>query len=374
MKIIAMGDIMPGGCLSGSELVLSDAIRKMAQSSDLVIGTLETTLGNDSPTDIYKYSDDAEVCVWSHPKDLEILKDLNVGLVSLANNHMGDFGESGLTSVINELDRLGIKHCGAGANFKEASKPVVIECEGKEYAFLGMCQKDEKFLGKVKYATDSSWGVMGLNENAIHTIEICKQKYDFVYVIAHWGLEFKWIPEDSVRKLARDIIDAGADAIFGGHPHHIQPMDFYKGKPIYYSLGNSVFPQMCIDDLCNVYYPNSTELKSLPTFSRFPIRKHFKMVYYWTKMGQIGMIAKYDSDNPTKAMYALSRFCDNNLDYYRKRVCFSIKYLLSRFLLKKTSSEKIKKIRSYLALVDYVYTYKIKALFNKKYQFYQYRK
>lgn len=373
MKILGLGDIMPGGILSNTKLEISDEIKLFLNSHDVRIATLESTIASDVPVDRYKYDDEGEVCVWSHSEDLKILQYLDINIVSLANNHIGDFGEDGLLRVMKELDDLGIRYCGAGRNFFEASQPVVLESDDKTYAFLGMCQRDSSLLGVVNYADKDNWGVLEINENAIQVVKDCKSKYDYVYVLAHWGLEFKWIPEDSVIGLAKKLMDAGADCIFGGHPHHIQPVIYYNKKPIYYSLGNFIFPQICIDKKCNVYYPFKEEEEKLIEFNRFPIYKKFQMKYYWTKMGQLGMLAVLNTET-NKATYRLSRLKGSKINFSIKSLSYVIKYWGAKFLTLNVSKERRKIIRKYISLVDYLYTYKVKSILNKKYRFYHYIK
>lgn len=169
------------------------------------------------------------------------LKDAGFQMVSLANNHAMDFGEIGLLDTIDYLNKVGLAHIGAGRNSEEAYAAEVIEIKGKQIAILGF----SRVLPTVEwYATPYKPGIASgyQLDRMVRIIKEVKNEVDYVFVFMHWGVERKQMPEPYQFHYAKAMIDAGADGIIGAHPHVIQGLDYYKGKPIAYSLGNFLFP------------------------------------------------------------------------------------------------------------------------------------
>ena len=169
---------------------------------------------------------------------VEVLNELNTVGVSLANNHMMDYGEYGLNSTIAYLDDNGIKHSGAGHTLDEALIPFVIDAGGLKVAVLSFGWDVEE----TRYATDTSAGCAPRNKEMIlGAVYKAREKYDRIIVCIHWGFEFNRYPMPYDIDLAHAMIDAGADLIIGNHPHCVQPYEEYHNKTIFYSLGNFYF-------------------------------------------------------------------------------------------------------------------------------------
>lgn len=175
------------------------------------------------------------------PPDLaSVPADLGVDLVTLANNHMLDFGREPLTESLSALDGAGIAHVGAGEDLEAAKAPVTFEIQGKTLGFLGA----SRVIPEASWnASRYSSGVFTTYDASLLLAEIqkAKESCDFVAVLVHWGIERNTFPEDYQKTLARQYIDAGADAVIGSHPHVLQGIEYYRGKPIFYSLGNFIF-------------------------------------------------------------------------------------------------------------------------------------
>jgi gamma-polyglutamate biosynthesis protein CapA len=158
------------------------------------------------------------------PEMLRCYRENNIGLVSLANNHILDFGKEGLGETENNLNKENIRFFGdptdISRNFSEINIP-----NGK-MALVAYNQ----FFGASP-------------EEVVDQIRELKQEGDKVIVYCHWGEEYKNISDQKQNDLARRFIDNGADAVIGSHPHVIQNDEAYKNKPIYYSLGNFIFDQ-----------------------------------------------------------------------------------------------------------------------------------
>lgn len=145
-----------------------------------------------------------------------------INVVSIANNHMSNYGEEGLDNTLSLLTKNNILVTGDG---KIAYKQV----KDKTFAFLG-------------YNTIGS--ADNLDNKIREDIKLAKIKADFVVVMFHWGEEYTDKPAQLQKTLAHLAVEAGADLVVGNHPHQIQSIEFYKDKLIAYSHGNFVFDQM----------------------------------------------------------------------------------------------------------------------------------
>jgi len=211
-------------------------IRDYLKSADLVFGNLETpiTEGPEIP--------DFEMVFRSNPGTEQTLKQAGFSVLSLANNHTPNFGEQGLKDTFNYLAEVGIKFVGAGNNEQEANQPVYIETKGIKFAFLAY--NDTDIVPASYEATNSHAGTAFMRtEKMAEAVKEAKQKTDFVIISMHAGIEYTDKPNDSQVNFAHAAIDAGADLVIGHHPHVVQTMEKYKGKYIFYSLGNFVFDQ-----------------------------------------------------------------------------------------------------------------------------------
>ena len=184
--------------------------------------------------------EDKEYTFRVDPKYVSVLPELGADIVTLANNHMLDFGREPLRETLSALDGAGILHVGAGLNLAEASALKTIEAGGR---IIG-------FLGATRVIPEHSWTASRSNSGLFTTydptklleeIQAAKETCDYVVVYVHWGVERNTEPEDYQKTLARQYIDAGADAVIGAHPHVLQGIEYYHGKPIFYSLGNFIF-------------------------------------------------------------------------------------------------------------------------------------
>lgn len=174
------------------------------------------------------------------PEKVSIFQELGIDIVTLANNHALDYGTDALLDTCDTLDQAGIGRVGAGANLEEAKKPVIMDVKGKKIGFLGASRVIP--VGSWN-ATASGAGMLTTYDPALLLEEIKKTRgqCDFVVVYVHWGIEKDIRPQDYQRTMGKQYIDAGADLVIGSHPHVLQGMEYYKGKPIVYSLGNFVF-------------------------------------------------------------------------------------------------------------------------------------
>ena len=175
-------------------------------------------------------------------ENVELLKIFSADLVTLANNHVYDYGEEGLISTLDTLDEAGIPYVGAGRNLKEASTIKYFVVKGRKIAFVSATEI-EKFAKYTKEATENSPGVIKTIDTSLFCSIIAEAKANADYVVAcvHWGIEGKNDFESEQRRMAEDYAKAGADVIIGGHPHRLQGVEFIEDTPVAYSLGNFWF-------------------------------------------------------------------------------------------------------------------------------------
>lgn len=308
IKIACIGDTMPGGVLhyQSEDEFCSEQILSILKKADIRVATLETAIGDIPAFDEEKMKRDKDV-IYCPTSDLNRLVALNINVVSLANNHAWDLGLKGISHAKAELDKLGIKYCGAGANLREAEAPAVVEVEGKRIAFIAFCDNNPGTCGYVPEATDDNPGINVIEEERIRkNILRLKEQYDYIFAIMHWGKEYYSYPLPSVNALARKMIDWGADGIIGSHSHQIQPTIKYKGKPIIFSLGNFFFPDRFITSPRSTFYPQSKpDQSAMPRTFGYPFvdQPTFKIWKPVARKGQIVILTVDKSQILTDRCY-----------------------------------------------------------------------
>jgi poly-gamma-glutamate capsule biosynthesis protein CapA/YwtB (metallophosphatase superfamily) len=156
----------------------------------------------------------------------------------LANNHVLDYGVAGLRETLRVLHRAGIATVGAGLTEKDAYAPLARTVNGLRVHIVNFSE------GEDLTAARGGPGVFGWDIARLEsTIRDCRRRGGVVIAIGHCGLEYVPYPPPYVVAAFRAAIDAGADCVIGHHPHVPQGMERYRGRPIFYSLGNFVFYQ-----------------------------------------------------------------------------------------------------------------------------------
>ncbi len=170
------------------------------------------------------------------PANAGFLRKLGVNAVGLANNHIRDFGDEGYRQTAESLDHHQILHTGAGRNLVEAQQPLAVTVKGIKVGIWALAEKELNVASE--HAAGSSWFRPGED---FHAIREMRQAYDFLLIFVHAGHEFMSTPSPRIRAAYRRLVDAGADAVIGHHPHVVQGAERYKNALIAYSLGNLVF-------------------------------------------------------------------------------------------------------------------------------------
>lgn len=176
------------------------------------------------------------------PAALPVANRFGVEVANLANNHAYDHGPEGLLDSIRNVRAAGLAPVGAGANRNRAFRAAYFDLEGWKVAVVGIAEvldPDYQAAGPDKPGTTGhDLGRM------LRAIREAAARADLVVVSIHWGLELDTQPRGYQVDEAHRMIDAGADVIFGHHAHRLQPMETYRGRPIFYGLGNFVWPHL----------------------------------------------------------------------------------------------------------------------------------
>ncbi len=179
----------------------------------------------------------------------DYLNTLGVDLVSLANNHAYDYGETALLDTLAALQDAGIVYVGAGRDLAEARRPVCYIVNNVKIAVVSATQIERLDNPDTKGATDTTPGVFRCwnGEDLLETVREAAADNDFVIAYIHWGTENQEATDWAQEELASALASAGTDLIIGDHPHCLQRIDVVDGVPVVYSLGNFWFNSKTID-------------------------------------------------------------------------------------------------------------------------------
>ncbi|WP_290871225.1 CapA family protein [Aquabacterium sp.] len=234
VRIAWLGDVMladgPGRVIRQGRDPFAHVASRLAEA-DLRIANLECVIARGGKALAKPWTFRA------HPRALPVLQ-RHVDLVSLANNHSGDYGVAAFAEMLDRLDRAGLAYVGGGHNLREAHRVRIVERKGLKIALLAA---NEMFPRRFE-AGDTTPGIAWAEDaQLLHDVRTARAQADIVIPYLHWGTEGDEQAHERQRALARRLIEAGADAVVGTHPHLVQDTEVYQGKPIAYSLGNAVF-------------------------------------------------------------------------------------------------------------------------------------
>ncbi len=242
MSISFTGDVMlgprVGTALAAGQNVFAD-LKPMFEKSDLVVVNLEApfTNSNQNWKQVIPFK--------ANPQFAHYLKDNSIDVATLANNHIMDYGPTGLHDTITALKENNVSYVGAGENIDEASQPFYYKVNNVTIAILSFYDNTTFPFDpttQVQAATDSRPGYAPMNWDLIKkSIATARNNSDLVVVCFHYGVEYSLWHDERQEEFSRKSIDEGADLIIGNHPHVTQEIEMYKGKLIFYSLGNTVF-------------------------------------------------------------------------------------------------------------------------------------
>ncbi|MDZ5471912.1 CapA family protein [Bacillus sp. 31A1R] len=226
-------------------------VKKEVTASDLSIVNLESAV----TTRTAKYA--KEYNFKSNPDSLKGVKNAGFDVISLANNHTMDFKREGLIDTMKALKKYKLDYVGAGYTSKEAYKAKTYDIQGKKVKILAF----SRVLPNIDWKVQSNRAGIADGYNITlmtSTIKRESKNADYLFVYIHWGTERSKKPQEFQRVWAKQMIDAGASGIIGSHPHVLQGFEYYKGKPIAYSLGNFLFPDYVKGDTAQTGLLNLT--------------------------------------------------------------------------------------------------------------------
>ncbi len=210
------------------------AFTSLVKSADLAIANFE----NPAPNNWRLHT--TGMIFSANPKNIAGVRDAGFDWVSMANNHIGDAGKPGIVETQQNLDAYGIRHGGAGRNCADAHKATLMDAGGVTVAMLGY----DSIAGYYRCGATTAGSARLTEANLVRDIAAARARgADYVIVFPHWGIEYRASASSFQVSMAHAAIDAGADMVIGNHPHWVEGMELYRGKPIWYALGNLVFDQ-----------------------------------------------------------------------------------------------------------------------------------
>lgn len=222
---------------SGIEGILSPSLLSELQNADV------TMINNEFCFSTRGTPADKQYTFRVDPTYSSILTDMGVDVAGLANNHVLDYGKDALTDTFSTLNSVNVDYVGAGNSMEEASKMVVkTDAKGRTYGFMASSHIIPVAGWDIQ---NSQPGVFTFYDDTklLEAVKEASSQVDFLFVMVHWGKEHTTELESYQINEGHAIIDAGATAVIGMHSHCLQPMEYYNGHPIFYSLGNFIFNQ-----------------------------------------------------------------------------------------------------------------------------------
>ena len=249
VRVTIVGDIMLGRAVGERMRGANDPaavfrpLAKRLASADVTVGNLESTLST---------AGDPRQGTDSFAADPAVRRGLRLAgfdVLSVANNHLGDYGPTALRHTLSRIRSTGIEPVGAGLDRAAARTPVIVEVEGTRIGFYATDS-----IGETPAASARRAGTNRLNmpprtgpldraalRDITADIRRLDRRVDTVIAMPHWGTQYTHVPEPSQRRVARALVGAGADVVAGGHPHWVQPLQRVDGTTVAYSLGNFIF-------------------------------------------------------------------------------------------------------------------------------------
>lgn len=246
------GDVMVGRNVNdamnnqGTRYIWGDLL-PILRATDLNIINLEAALTRHNQTVPKTFHFKAD------PQNVSALKDANIHLVNLANNHVLDYGEEGLLETLEILRSAGILFVGAGKNSREAARPVILTAKGLSIGVLGFTDNEPRWKAGTSKPGVNYIDIAQKNDRefALSCIREAKKEADFIVVSIHWGPNLKATPGQLYTTFAQAMIDCGASLVHGHSAHNFQGIERRGPKLIFYDTGDFVDDYMVHPELKN---------------------------------------------------------------------------------------------------------------------------
>jgi len=240
-------------------------VKDILSAADVAVGNLESPAGvTGTPVQGKSFTFRAR------PETLQGAVNAGIDILTLANNHILDYGASALSETLDNLDQYGIARTGAGRNADEALAPAVKECNGLKIGVLSFSRviPYPGWVAGPNYpGVANGWDT----QKVLETIKQANSQVDVLVVSVHWGKELADYPASDQTRLAKAMVDSGADVILGHHSHCLQGVAVYNKKPIFYSMGNFIFTSSSMKAssgaiaLVNMDRDGARDLQVIPT-------------------------------------------------------------------------------------------------------------
>lgn len=237
ISILIAGDLIPyertvplfeahkTDCLFGD-------ILSLIKESDFSVVNLEAPIVLDKPTPIRKSGPN----LYASLAAMEVVKDAGFDMLTLANNHFRDQGQSGVCNTISSADSIGLNYVGGGKNLEEARKISYQRIKDKIFAFINVCEQ-EYSIAEDEYGGSNPYDLINIHKDIVEA----KKRADYVILIIHGGIEHYPLPSPRMKREYRFFVELGADVVINHHQHCCSGYEVYQGKPIFYGLGNFCF-------------------------------------------------------------------------------------------------------------------------------------
>ena len=247
LSLVAVGDIMLARYVG--QIIAEESptypfenpeVKSVLAKADLAFGNLEC------PVSERGTQQDKGIEFRAAPAVLRGLYDAGFDVISLANNHTGDYGDVALMDTLDMLCAADILPVGAGGDLEEALSLRAVWVKGLRVGFLAFNDIGPHWFA----ATDNSPGSAWLDpETAVASVRAAAEETDLLLVSCHWGKEYTSYPTPFQKRIARELVEAGADLVVGHHPHVLQAVQYFDSGFVAYSLGNFVFDQFFGEDV-----------------------------------------------------------------------------------------------------------------------------
>ena len=345
LRIIITGDF----CLNGQTVlfceekkydeIYGDAL-SILRTKDLSITNLESPLTNSN-----SQIDKTGPSIKSSPDCIDLIQYGGFDVACLANNHILDYGATGLDDTLLACSSVNIKTVGAGSNLNAASKPLFIDSCDTKVAIVNIAENEFSIAG------DQSPGANPLDPvNNYYQILDAKKKASVVVVIIHGGNEYNSLPSPMQVKIYRFFAELGATVIIGHHPHCYSGYEIYKGVPIFYSLGNFIF--------------NPGNIKPDPWYEGFFVRleidegavRKYEIFPYFQCKGKPGLklMREIDEERFNERIFKLSQIIQNDselTDHWIRFCHKQEKYYLPALLGLNKVTKRLQGIKSLRRLI-----------------------
>ncbi|WP_445153403.1 CapA family protein [Arthrobacter sp. Hor0625] len=243
MQIAFVGDVMLGRLVNdrlrtaGPEYPWGDTL-PVLRRADLRIANLECVLadgGAPEPGKVFTFRSDLE--------NMHALAAAGIDAVSLANNHVLDYGADAFREMLPALDAAGILHAGAGEDLAAAQRPAVLRAGGTAVGFVAFTDNEPDWDAAARSPGVHYVPVSRLGDRVERLLELVREASSGVQLLivsAHWGGNWGSDVPPEHRSLARRLVDAGADVVFGHSPHIVRGVEFYRGRPVIYGAGDFI--------------------------------------------------------------------------------------------------------------------------------------